>query len=218
VIAATATSALLVLCGLIVLGWDVHYTFFTSILGDHLQSRYTMQSPFAGAFQSFDSLLHQLMVYDAKENPYPAVQAADMLPRVKWGILLSLVAVTVFSIFRARRFGASASVSLSLSLLGLLGLMISPGGATYHFVLLWLPCALLLQWHEDTGRRTLFLFTLVSYAIIGCIPYSLFRPFEGQGWLSLMAFPRLGLLLLLFLASVVTVWLPATRESPVRTI
>lgn len=218
VVSAIATSMLLILVSMVVLGWEIHYTFLTSVLGEHLQSRYALQSPFSSTFQSFDSLLHQLMVYDPEQNPHPAILSADMLPQVKWGIVTFLVLVTVVSIFRSQRFGASASVSLSFSLLSVLGLLIAPGGATYHFVLLWLPCALLLQWLDSAGRNRLFLLTLLIYGAIGFIPYSLFHSFEGRGWLSVLAFPRLCLMILLFFVAVLTMWLPATRQPLARNV
>jgi hypothetical protein len=45
-----------------------------------------------------------------------------------------------------------------------------------------------------------------AYALIGFFPYRLTAGFEGRGGLSVLAYPRLWLLLALFIASIYCVW------------
>jgi hypothetical protein len=198
-------SSAIVLAGLCtasvaILGWPVHSEFFQSVLPNHIRSNLSQQDPFSAAFQSFDSLLRRLFVHDPARNPHPVMKSRELYLALKVTIILSLTVLAALGIRRAERKGGPAQ-RLSISLLGILGLLIAPATATYHFVLLWLPVGLLLSHLRETSRPRLFAFSLGLYAAIGLLPYPLFQSMSGPGLRTLVAYPRLWFMCALFSAA-----------------
>ena len=190
------------ICGasVAILGWPVHAEFLMSVLPNHIQSNLSQQDPFSVAFQSFDSLLRRPFVVDPARNPHPAADAYRIYLVLKPILILVLAALAGLGVCRVERRGGSAR-NLSISLLGILGLLVAPATATYHFVLLWLPVGLLLSYLRGSGNRLLFALSIGFYAAIGLLPYTLVQSLAGQGLLSLAAYPRLWLMSALFLTA-----------------
>lgn len=200
-VAGLLTALLVGLLGVAVLGWNIHKEFI-SIAGGHLLSRYSLQNPFAPEFQSWDALLRRLFVFDTTLNPNPLIASSELFDAAKALILFSLAFFGIRSLVIVHRLRDSNAEWLALGVLGLLGLLLAPGTATYHFVLLWLPLALLLRYYQVRGQRGV-VFSLVGlYAAMGFIPYSFTRQFDGRGVMTLLAYPRLMLLLAMFAVSV----------------
>ena len=107
----------------------------------------------------------------------------------------------------ARRDGVVAAAP-AIGVLGILVLLIAPATATYTFVLLWLPVALLAAYFLSRAERTAACVILMTYVLIGFMPYGHTYPFEGRGGLSVLAFPRLLMMLAMFIASVWFLALP----------
>ncbi len=183
---------------ILILGWQVHADFIRSILPRHLQSDLSQQDPFAVAFQSFDSLLRRLFLFDAMRNPHPLVNSRVSYLTLKSVILFSLTTAGVQGIRQAERNGDSVAEKLSIALLGIWGLLVAPATATYHFVLLWLPVGCLLSYLREKGKSGLFWLSLGLYAGIGFVPYGCFASLAGKGAFSLAAYPRLWLTCALF--------------------
>jgi Glycosyltransferase family 87 len=181
-----------------VLGWKVHEEFLASILGNHLVGIMGMQDPFTASFQSFDSLFRRLFIFDAVSNPQP-LAALPLLhsigvPVTKALILLAAIA----ALTKLARGGPAAAAAPSIGLLGVVTLLLAPATATYHFVLLWLPVGLLINFFLLERAPAYAYFLLGAYALIGFFPYRYSAPFEGRGGLTVLAYPRLILLLAMF--------------------
>jgi glycosyl transferase family 87 len=202
---AIATLAV-VSVSIAVLGWQVHREFLQSVLGPHLLARLRMQDPFAASFQSFDALFRRLFVFDASANPQPLWAAPRLAPVAIAVTKSALFALALATLVRLARREPADAVAPSIGLLGVLTLLLAPATATYHAVILWLPLGLLLDFllrrHENAAAWTV----LGIYSLIGYFPYRFSNPFEGRGALSLLAFPRLWLLLALFLVAVGALW------------
>jgi hypothetical protein len=190
------------ICGasVAILGWPVHAEFLRSVLPNHIRSNLSQQDPFSVAFQSFDSLLRRLFVFDPIRNPHPMADAYGIYLSLKTSLTFLLATLAGLGIWRVERSGGSRR-SLSISLLGILALLIAPATATYHFVLLWLPVGLLLSYLRVSGNRGLFTLSLGLYAGIGLLPYTLFQTLAGPGLLTLAAYPRLWLTCALFITA-----------------
>ena len=202
VVGGTLAILVISLASIWVLGWKIHAQFLASILGNHLVARLSMQDPYTATFQSFDTLFRRLFVYDAIANPQPLVaapflQAAGVLA-TKTGILL----VTLAALVRLGRSRGARATAPSIGLLGIATLLLAPATATYHMVLLWLPVALLVDFFLRERAPGHAYVVLGSYALIGFFPYRFTAPFEGRGGLSVFAYPRLLLLLAMFIACV----------------
>jgi hypothetical protein len=125
----------------------------------------------------------------------------------KLAILFGAVA-TLIGLARRK---AAASIAPSIGILGILVLLVAPATASYHFVLLWLPVGLLIDYflRERTPARAYFI--LGTYALIGFFPYKFTQPFEGRGGLTVLAYPRLFVLFAMFIACLYFVWKPVQR-------
>jgi len=200
-----------------VMGWKIHQEFLLTVLGNHLTGHLSMQDPFAVSFQSFDTLFRQLFVYDATLNPQPWIALPHLhviaVVITKAAIFLAGIATLV----KLARNAVGNATAPSIGLLGVLTLLLAPATATYHFALLWLPVGLLVDYffRQPGGARAYFI--LGTYALIGFFPYRFTIPFEGRGGLSVLAYPRLFLLLAMFAACVYFVWKRAEPAGERRT-
>jgi len=214
----SATAILAVaLVSIAVLGWKIHEDFLFSVLANHLVAKLSMQDPFTASFQSFDTLFRRLFLFDATLNPQPLVA----LPRLQViGVIITKASIFLAGIATlvrlARRAGGNAAAP-SIGLLGVLTLLLAPATATYHFVLLWLPVGLLVDYFFRNRTPMRAYFILGIYALIGFFPYRFTIPFEGRGGLTVLAYPRLFLLLTMFAACVYFVWNRADPAEEQRT-
>jgi len=189
-----------------VLGWKIHEDFLSSELGNDLIAKLDLQDPFTARYQSFDSLFRRLFIYDATRNPQPLYA----LPRLQ-GIAVSITKASILlaaisTLVKLARRGADSATAPSIGILGVVTLLLAPATATYHFVLLWLPVGLLINYFVRRGARVRAYFILGAYALIGFFPYRYTIPFEGRGGLTVLAYPRLFLLLAMFVACVHFIW------------
>ena len=205
VMGGAAAIAVVGLVSIGVLGWKVHEIFFLSVFGNHLVGRLSLQDhtvPFTAVYQSLDTLFDRLFVLDPVHNPQPLWAQPFLrtlgLIAVKGSIFLAAVAALAKL---ARRDTASAAAP-SIGILGILLFLIAPATATYTCALLWLPIALLIDYFLSKGARMPAYFILGVYALIGFIPYHYGYVFEGHGGLSLLAYPRLFLLLAMFIGCI----------------
>jgi hypothetical protein len=192
------TVACICLVSVLVLGWPVHETFVRAVLGEHLQGNLTQQNPFSPAFQSFTSLFRRMFVFDEKLNPQPFIASYGLFSFLRIVCTLFPTLLVAFVLNRLKKNAHVDAGALSIALLCLLGLLIAPATATYHFVLLWLPVGILLHHFRAFKRNTRFALTAFLYAAIGFLPYSFFHQFDGEGFLTLIAYPRLFLMGALF--------------------
>jgi Glycosyltransferase family 87 len=217
VVGGTLAIVTVTLASIAVLGWKIHAQFLTSVLGNHLVARLSMQDPFTANFQSFDTLFRRLFVFDATANPRPLV-AAPLLQGA--GVLVTKTAiflVAITTLVRLARSRGAAATAPSIGLLGIVTLLLAPATATYHMVLLWLPVALLVDFFLHQRAFAYAYFVLGSYALTGFYPYRFNVPFEGRGGLTVLAYPRLFLLLAMFTACVHGLWNRAESTQGMRT-
>jgi hypothetical protein len=200
-----------------ILGWKIHEDFLSSVLGNHLIAKLDMQNPFTVSYQSFDSLFRRLFIYDPTLNP----QAPFALPRLQGIALLitkaSILLAAIGTLVKLARRGGDGATGPSIGLLGVVTLLLAPATATYHFVLLWLPVGLLIDYFVRQGALVRAYFILGIYALIGFFPYKYTIPFEGRGGLTVLAYPRLFLLLAMFVACVHFIWTQPETARKVRT-
>jgi hypothetical protein len=206
VIAGVCTATLVALMGLLVLGWDVHREFISSVLGNHLASHFSSQNPFSAAFQSWDSLLRRLFVYDPDMNPQPLFAGVELFLPLKIAILLLQLVAALVALVHVHHLRSANADAFSIGLLGLTALLLAPGTGTYHYVLLWLPVGLLLVFFLGRGQTRTAFALAGTYAALGFIPYGAVRHFDGDGLLTVLAYPRLALLLVMFLLTTFSAW------------
>jgi len=199
-----------------ILGWKIHEDFLSSVLGNHLIAKLDLQDPFSASYQSFDSLFRRLFIYDATLNP----QALYASPRLQGIAVLitkaSILLAAIGTLVKLARRGGGSATGPSIGILGVVTLLLAPATAMYHFVLLWLPVGLLIDYFVRQGARMRAYFILGVYALIGFFPYRYTIPFEGRGGLTVLAYPRLFLLLAMFVACVHFIWSQAACAREMR--
>jgi Glycosyltransferase family 87 len=191
-----------------VLGWQVHQIFVADVLFNHLAGHVEPGPRFTAVFQSFDTLFDRLFIFDPLRNPHPVLDA----PPVRTAAVLStkcvLVLAAAAALIKLERGAAAGAVAPAIGILGILALLIAPGSGTYAFVLLWLPVALLIDYFLSERARVPAYLVLGTYVLIGFIPYGHTYSFEGRGALTVLAFPRLFLMLAMFAVCICAVLLP----------
>jgi hypothetical protein len=193
-----------------VLGWKVHQIFLLDVILNHLTGHLIPGPRFTAIFQSFDTLFERLFILDPARNPHPwlsAPPAARVAIVATKALLVLAAAAALINLARAR--GVSA-IAPTIGILGVLVLLIAPGSGTYAMVLLWLPVALLINYFLSERARVPAYLILCTYVLIGFIPYGHTYRFEGDGGLTVLAYPRLFLLLAMFLVCIYAAGFPGS--------
>jgi hypothetical protein len=203
-----------------VLGWKVHQIFILDVFWNHLTGHLIPGPRFTAIFQSFDTLFERLFILDPARNPHPWLSAplAATVAIVSTKGLLVLAAAA--ALIRLARGATARAMAPTIGILGVLVLLIAPGTGTYAFVLLWLPIALLIDYFLSERARVPAYLILCAYVLIGFIPYGHTYPFEGRGGLTVLAYPRLLLLLAMFVVCIYAVACPrplVQRAAPLVT-
>jgi hypothetical protein len=191
-----------------VLGWQVHQIFVADVLFNHLAGHVEPGPRFTAVFQSFDTLFDRLFIFDPLRNPHPVLDAPPVRTAAVLGTKCLLVLAAAAALIKLERGAAAGAIAPAIGILGILALLIAPGSGTYAFVLLWLPVALLIDYFLSEGARVPACLVLCTYVMIGFIPYGHTYPFEGRGALTVLAFPRLFLMLAMFAVCICAVLLP----------
>lgn len=177
-----------------ILGTEVHRRFLTLLPG-HLEGN--ILNPYGAGLQSLNSLLRRFFVFDALWNPSPIVDWQSGYFLAKYSLYLLVLLLTIRG-YRgaAMAFGAGA-LPVQFALFNVAALLLLPASATYHFLLLVFPVALLLG-AGSSPWRTEQKILVALFILISWIPYRLFRPFDGRGIMTFAAYPRLGLMIAIF--------------------
>ena len=213
VIGGTLTIAAVSLVSIGVLGWKVHAEYLAYVLGSHLVAKISMQDPFAASFQSFDTLYRRLFLFDAAANPRPVVDSQVLAGAATVLTKAVIALVTIATLARLARACGTLPIAPAIGLLAIVTLLLAPATATYHFVLLWLPVSLLVDSFLRSPAPRCAYVLLGCYALIGFFPYGLTARFEGRGVLSMLAYPRLFLLLTMFAVCVGCLWSQPAAEG-----
>jgi hypothetical protein len=204
-------AAAVALVSIGVLGWKVHQIFLFDVLLSHLTGHLNPPDPlpsFAAQSQSFDTLFSRLFILEPARNPHPWLAAPLARTIALVGIKGSLVLAAAAALLKLARGAAANAIAPTIGILGVLGVLIAPGSGTYAYVLLWLPVALLIDYFLSRGVRVPAYLILCIYALIGFFPYGRTYPFEGHGGLTVLAYPRLFLLLAMFVVCIYAVARP----------
>lgn len=212
VVTGIVVITVLVLVGVASMGPNVHEQFISNILGNHLAGN--IQNPFSATFQSWNSLFRRLFVFDPIMNPNPVVRSSLLYAITLLIVYSAAVLLLVAGLKNSATYPTDNARSLQFALLAIAGLLLLPASATYHFLLLILPVAIILNSENWTLEQKI---VATLFALIGFIPYSNFSQFENRGILAIFAYPRLFLTAGLFIAAFMYVSKSAiiNRNSPV---
>ncbi|HTK83307.1 MAG TPA: glycosyltransferase family 87 protein [Bacteroidota bacterium] len=197
-IALAATVALVYGAGILALGWQLHYEFFTQVLRPHVGGN--IQDPFSANLESWNSLLRKFFVYDPLLNASPILHSNEVFVFMLSLVIAAAVGAACWALYRSRLNTGPRPEheDLQAALIMLTGMLLLPASATYHFLLLILPVGLFLR--RADFRNIWEKILVITYLTIGFLPYRFFRVFEGKQYLTVLAFPRLWVMTVMFIA------------------
>jgi hypothetical protein len=187
VLVAVAVVFVLWLSATMFLGWGTVADFLARIAVPHLQGNIVGQSNDAVLFQSWNSLLRRAFVEE------------------RAGYLFGLAAVygALAYIFSRgwkslAHYEKGARFRQQFAYITVAAFVILPASATYHFLLLAPALVLYLAPVARYGHYELMV--LLSYCAIGFFPYSWTSRFAEHPWILPLAYPRLLLVCVMFVA------------------
>ncbi|QHT69635.1 DUF2029 domain-containing protein [Rhodocytophaga rosea] len=199
---AISTMLVLVFLQIGVVGTGVFATYLAKVLLPHLQGDLSMQSPYAIAFQSWESVLRNVFVFHPTENPSPLIN----WPTGKWmvqGIMYACIALTtIYVLWQSHFLQKPVKQWIYLSLPALAAFVLSPASATYHYLMLVFPFAFILLVLK-AGEASIVItgWFILLYMGIGWLNYNyVYKVMEPIGWQIFLFYPRLWLLLLLYIS------------------
>lgn len=173
----------LTLLSVVLLGPDLHLVYLREMLEPSLTGR--VLDPYSPSWQSLSGLSRRLFCWEPELNPSPVVD----WPVLAEGLARSLApCVLGLAVLCTSREGDFAATKRDWAMLTLAALAASPLTATYHFVLLVLPAALLLEQGWGRGWRLSLLLVLLAFNT-SSLPH--FSAAWASGWGNLLACPRL---------------------------
>ncbi|MDZ7360820.1 MAG: glycosyltransferase 87 family protein [candidate division KSB1 bacterium] len=199
VFAATATGAAMIGIIFLLQGAEIFRVFISEVLPRHLQGE--IQDPFAIQFQSWNSLLRRMFVSSPSLNPQPPMESAFLFILLKNLLFWFWLAAFIW-MYRQTTFSNQAHQKLfEIGLIPLAVLLVSPGSATYHFLLLSLTVACFVKILLDLNQPGRAIAVSVLFLIINLPHYMQMKKF-ATGWLTPLGYTRLWLLLFFFALSV----------------
>jgi glycosyl transferase family 87/WD40 repeat protein len=201
-IAGTAAIAGL---SLAVLGLPVHAAWLREMLAPSLEGR--IIDPYSPFWQTAPAVARRLFQLEAELNPAPVVDRPALAAFLARALA---VAVLGASVLAARRDAPAERVRREWAALLLASLAVSPMTASYHLVMLSVPCAILLADPAAGPRRAIAVLALLAFAA-SPLPHR-FTPL-ASGWGNLLACPRLIALLALWAIAVAPLLRPAMAAT-----
>ena len=199
------TVSIIWLSQLWVFGIEVHSIYFKEVLIPHLFGTISGQGSFSYLYQSWESLLKFLFLYDPAHNPNPFLNLPLALPIMKSIVYLTVIGVTIWTCLKCQLIKPYHKQDIQIYVVGFATLVLLPASATYHFLLLTFPVALFLI-RIKAENRTIFWSVLLAYAVVGFIPYGFIF---GQAWAGIgvvLAYPRLLIVTFIFLLTTLYTW------------
>lgn len=192
------TLVLINAAALIAMGVDVYVQFIQKVLFSHLNGELSSQSNYAVSFQSWNSFLRNVFVYDRFENISPGINSPEAFYIVRAAVYFIFIAGTALVLYRLRK--NDNIIPYFTVIVSLLAFVLSPASASYHLLLLVLPVVLLLR--LASGMHSFYRFCfIVLYAVIGFSPILLNKVNKETAGLFLV-YTRLWLIIVFYITSV----------------
>ena len=170
------------------LGWQVNRVYLAEVLPRALRGE--SHDPYSLTWNSVTGLLHRLLIAEPDLNPHPLLHAPALFGVLQplWQTFVLLI--TLYLVAGARRDERRELFEWGVFTCMLL--VLSSVTGTYHLCVLILPAVLCADFLIQSGREWLAIALLVPYVLLS-YPF----PISGneEGWHSLLAVPRMWLLL-----------------------
>ena len=171
-------------------GWELHRVYLAQVLPASLRGEGL--DPFNLSAASLSSLLHRLFIYEPQLNPHPAINTAWLF--AIFHPVLQMLVMAPALLLAERGSMDARRVRLEWAAIVAASLAISTSPGTYLFTLLIFPVCLMLE-ALPQGKHF-----VIKAVLAGAYAVATFMSGAGQGyegWLALLAVPRLHALLVL---------------------
>jgi hypothetical protein len=210
------------ICGLLA-GVLVMVALSILVFGQTLMARYTFEilpaalrgeamNPYSLDASSISAIVHHLFAYEPGLNPHPVLQAW-------WAIAILQPLVQTFAFIPALLLTSEAgdrqTVPLEWATLIVALLAVSTLPATYHFVLLLLPCAV---WTQHLLKKHQWRTAVLCIALYFLIGWPIWPKGNDAGWHALLGVPRLWLVLLLTASLYRASWRKSLLQLPYQRV
>lgn len=195
VISSLVTVLAIIIVSILLQGADIFKVFLAEVLPRHLQGE--IQDPFAIQFQSWNSLLRRLFVYNETMNAHPPFPSVTLFVILK-NLISWLWLASFFLIYRLTNFAEATHQKLfEIGFIPLAILLISPGSATYHFLLLSVTVVCMAKILIDLQQEMRAAILGMMFLMIN-LPHYLKLKSYAVGWLTPLGYMRLWLLVFFF--------------------
>jgi len=202
---SVGTVAFLMALQVVVFGPDLLQHYFVQVFLPHLEGNIEGQGAYSYLYQSWESLFKFLFVYHPDLNPNPLINWPLGKEIAKFLVYTMVLTSMVWIIWKSRANKLVGEKDVYLYLVGLAALVLLPASASYHFLLLAFPMALLIMVAAPDTQTLRLGMLVVPYVLIGFIPYGyLFA--MGKDWAVVLAYPRLFLMSFIYFFSLWLIW------------
>jgi hypothetical protein len=182
----------------LIFGTGVYVQFFREVLLSHLNGELSNQSKYSVQFQSWNSFLRNVFVYDRVENSSPLINSIFLFNFFRFLVYLVFPIVSILIIYKLRNH--KDFFPISIIVLSLLVFVLSPASASYHILLLVLPVVLLLNLSSEKNLFYSLIF-ISLFILIGFSPF-LLNKINRQVLGLFFVYHRLWLEIILYLLSI----------------
>jgi len=193
---------------IVAFGWQLNRLYLLQLLPREMRGDST--DPYNLGSASFSVLFHRLFVFEPTLNPHPAIHAAWLLSVLL--PVIQLLVVVPLIVLADPRTKDSRQTQLEWSAVLLASLTLSPMPASYHFVLLFLPVAVLAKTFIDEDAQWALATLVILFLAIG---FPRWPTNSGPGWLALLHVPRLYATAALY---ALTLWQLRPTQQRVRSL
>ncbi|WP_167571914.1 glycosyltransferase family 87 protein [Aquimarina algiphila] len=174
---------------------QVHDIFFLDFIS-HLEGNLPGQGKYAVEFQSIDSLLNNLFVYDQFKNPFPLLNLSILKPIIKYS-LLGVTMVLLFYTFKRNHYQVTPII-ISIGIIGVFVMI--PASASYHFLLLLWPILCIIEWLISfKSKKALVIISIMIFLTFTIQQYHIPNLDQLSTINLLLHYPRFWSLLCVFL-------------------
>jgi len=201
---SAAAITILIVIGILMLGWAPHRVYLDEVLGRSLRSE--IQDPYNVHWNTLQALLRRALVREETLNPAPIFDAAWLFFFLRPLVSAVIVGTTFFAIFRARQRNVLAEYGAIIAMVSL----ITPSQASYHQFLFYPAVANGIAHAKRSGTAFVLacMFALICSNVMGAT-----ARFDS-GPAMIFAFPRVYLVLILWAFFVFALKPPRPAVTP----
>ncbi len=213
VIYSVGTVFFLIALQAVVFGPDLLLHYFYQVFWPHLEGKIGGQGTYSYLYQSWESLFNFLFIYHPDLNPNPLINWPVGKAFAKFLVHSMVLTSMVWIIWKIRANKLVGKKDIYLYLVGLAALVLLPASASYHFLLLTFPMALMIKVAAPDTQTLRLGMLVVPYVLIGFIPYGYFFAM-GKEWVVVLAYPRLLLVSIIYIFSLIFTWQYIVKTNP----